>query len=509
MGNSNGKPEEFEARRSFAPSPKSVVCSNTLSSTFSASHDSKIQEDMTRSVFDRKNHFHFEVVVDPLCPTPLNQLRRHWKLYFEGTDRYCNMKNGETTMDVSMAPSKLQESCSRVSVDFESSSPSQDYDSTGSVDFEAADAKQNHQNTVHYVYPYVLSDEEPSTVELDASGSGDDEMTAGCDTLPLPHNSLDGLWESLIMEDGIKQNLLEYAQTSLLFAEKGVSPHVIGWNRLLLLHGPPGTGKTSLCKALAQKIAIRMGERFASGTTLLEIHSHSLFSKWFSTSGKLVNKLFEIVRDMVQDDPESLVCVLIDEVESLASARTGMNGAEPQDAMRAVNSLLTSLDRLRSFSNVIILATTNLTTSVDLAFVDRADVKQYVGYPVLEARYGILRSCMIELERVGIIENTEDKISLVTYRQLLSSRKESSDAAAAAVSSANSISSYDVTVSDMLLSCAELAEGLSGRSLRKLPLQSHAQFIRQLQPVSMKAFLIALQSGIRAEIRSRQKLGPT
>mmetsp|Transcript_15345 Transcript_15345/g.18437 ORF Transcript_15345/g.18437 Transcript_15345/m.18437 type:complete len:213 (+) Transcript_15345:2-640(+) len=212
---------------------------------------------------------------------------------------------------------------------------------------------------------------------------------------------------------------------------------------------------------------------------------------------------------MVQDDPESLVCVLIDEVESLASARTGMNGAEPQDAMRAVNSLLTSLDRLRSFSNVIILATTNLTTSVDLAFVDRADVKQYVGYPVLEARYGILRSCMIELERVGIIENTEDKISLVTYRQLLSSRKESSDAAAAAVSSANSISSYDVTVSDMLLSCAELAEGLSGRSLRKLPLQSHAQFIRQLQPVSMKAFLIALQSGIRAEIRSRQKLGPT
>ena len=253
-----------------------------------------------------------------------------------------------------------------------------------------------------------------------------------------------------------------------------------------------------------------MGDRFVSGTTLLEIHSHSLFSKWFSTSGKLVNKLFDIVRDMVQDDPESLVCVLIDEVESLASARSGMGGAEPQDAMRAVNSLLTSLDRLRSFPNVIILATTNLTTSVDLAFVDRADVKQYVGYPVLEARYGIFRSCLMELVRVGIIETNEDEVPLVTYRQLLSSKKDTSDTSISttAVSSSISISSYTVTLSDMLLSCAELAEGLSGRSLRKLPLQSHAQFIRQIHPVSMKVFMVALQSGIGAELGSRQKLSP-
>lgn len=61
------------------------------------------------------------------------------------------------------------------------------------------------------------------------------------------------------------------------------------------------------------------GFRYTS-SQLVEVNAHSLFSKWFSESGKLVSKLFQAITEMVEE-PDSLVFVLIDEVESLTAAR--------------------------------------------------------------------------------------------------------------------------------------------------------------------------------------------
>ena len=68
--------------------------------------------------------------------------------------------------------------------------------------------------------------------------------------------------------------------------------------------------------------------------------------------------------------------VLIDEVESLTAARrAAVAGSEPSDAIRAVNAMLTHLDALRCHPNVMVLCTSNLPEAVDVAFVDRADIK--------------------------------------------------------------------------------------------------------------------------------------
>lgn len=121
----------------------------------------------------------------------------------------------------------------------------------------------------------------------------------------------------------------------------------------------------------------------------------------------------------------------IDEVESLTAARkVALNGSEPSDSIRVVNAVLTQIDKLRSRSNVLIMATSNITEIIgksssllsvlcasharieplslvlDSAFLDRADLIQFIGRPSQNAVYAILVSCFRELMRVHLIEPT-------------------------------------------------------------------------------------------------------
>jgi SpoVK/Ycf46/Vps4 family AAA+-type ATPase len=72
----------------------------------------------------------------------------------------------------------------------------------------------------------------------------------------------------------------------------------------------PGTGKTSLARALAQKLAIRLQHRYSAGARLMELNAHSLFSRWYSESGKLVQRAFSGVMEMA-DDPDIFLVLLI------------------------------------------------------------------------------------------------------------------------------------------------------------------------------------------------------
>jgi len=309
------------------------------------------------------------------------------------------------------------------------------------------------------VHVFQLSEDGPGE-----EPSEDDDALSSFNEWALPAKEFDGLWESLLYEVGLKQRLLRYAASALLFTERGVDPCLVSWNRIVLLHGPPGTGKTSLCKALAQKLSIRFKSRY-SMCQLVEVNAHSLFSKWFSESGKLVAKLFQKIQEMVEEE-SNLVFVLIDEVESLAAARqAAISGSEPSDSIRVVNALLTQMDKLKAWPNVIILTTSNITTAIDIAFVDRADIKAYVGPPTLQARYEILRSCIQELFRVGILTSPQggDLPFILSYSTL----KEK-------LHCLEAVEPHTLHLSELLHQAAEQCEGLSGRSLRKLPFLAHA-----------------------------------
>lgn len=233
----------------------------------------------------------------------------------------------------------------------------------------------------------------------------DDKESPSCRKMVLPSAELAGLWETLVFEGNIKADLLSSVEASLELAFRGVDLNLVGVNRMALLHGPPGTGKTSLCRALANTLAIRLtsdSDNFTRGV-LVEVHSNSLCSMWVGESGKMVQRLFDEVREEMAN-PTTFVTVLIDEVESLTSARrSAASRLECSDSIRMVNTLLTQLDSLRASPNVLVLATSNLTGSIDRAFVDRADIKQYVGLPPLTAVRYMLDTAVQELVVKGVI----------------------------------------------------------------------------------------------------------
>lgn len=360
----------------------------------------------------------------------------------------------------------------------------------GSSDINLEDGSTVSVNDVHLsIYSYHLNKD---GVGSESIGVDDSEASVVAPH-PLPSSAFHGLWDSLIFDSDIKRDLLQYARAMLHLSRSGVNHQLISCNRVVLLHGPPGTGKTSLCKALAQKLSIRMASTYPQAL-LLEINTHGLFSKYFSESGKLVSKLFTRLAEMASD-PQTLLFVLVDEVESLAHSRASFTGNEPSDAIRVVNALLTHLDMLKDQSNVMIFTTSNISGAIDIAFVDRADIRAFIPQPSSWAIYSILHSCLQELLKAGLIMGTcpDQKID---RKQLINGF-------------VNEKKEVPGQVENLLLQLAKESEGLTGRSLRKVPLRVFSSQINPGKIVRVEEFISAMMIIVKKMKLEQQEINKT
>lgn len=217
----------------------------------------------------------------------------------------------------------------------------------------------------------------------------------------LPEDGWEQYWDRIYVPDETKRRMYNYARFTLsrrkTFSLVGLPVHGIA-----LLRGKPGTGKSSLVKGLAQKLATEV----ADGPLMFaEVNAHALPSQMLGDSQRNTINLLERALPELAEKGHPVV-VLIDEVDSIATDRDrASSGTDPVDVARATEAALQGLDHLAaSAPNMVIFATSNFPQAIDPAFLSRLDMTFEIDLPDEATTSSILRDA---LDEVG--SNIEDE----------------------------------------------------------------------------------------------------
>lgn len=168
----------------------------------------------------------------------------------------------------------------------------------------------------------------------------------------------------------------------------------------ILLHGPPGTGKTMLGKAAASLANVQF----------MAVSGPDFLSKWVGESERAVREIFQRAEELAP------VVLFFDEFDAIGRARSNSESAHHSSSV--VAQLLTMMDGLKSSDGIYLMASTNKPELVDEAFLrpGRFSKSIEVG-PLSKELYGEffqkstekVNSEISELEWADCISQMKDK----------------------------------------------------------------------------------------------------
>ncbi|EMA66887.1 proteasome-activating nucleotidase [Halorubrum aidingense JCM 13560] len=158
----------------------------------------------------------------------------------------------------------------------------------------------------------------------------------------------------------------------------------------VLLHGPPGTGKTMLAKAVANE----------SDATFIKMAGSELVRKFIGEGSRLVRDLFELAADR---EP---AVIFIDEIDAVAAKRTDSKTSGDAEVQRTMMQLLSEMDGFDDRGEIRIMAATNRFDMLDEAILrpGRFDRLIEVPEPNAEGRARILE---IHTEDMNVAEEAD------------------------------------------------------------------------------------------------------
>jgi proteasome regulatory subunit len=164
--------------------------------------------------------------------------------------------------------------------------------------------------------------------------------------------------------DEVRETVEMPLKTPGMFDDVGIDPP-----SGVLLHGPPGTGKTMLAKAVANE----------TDATFIKMAGSELVHKFIGEGAKLVRDLFELAR---QHQP---AVIFIDEIDAIAAKRTDSKTSGDAEVQRTMMQLLSEMDGFEDRGDIRIIAATNRFDMLDRAILRPGRFDRLIEVPKPDA----------------------------------------------------------------------------------------------------------------------------
>jgi proteasome regulatory subunit len=198
----------------------------------------------------------------------------------------------------------------------------------------------------------------------------------------VDYDDIGGLADQILeVREAVEQPLLDAEQ----FATVGIDPP-----SGVLLHGPPGTGKTMLAKAVANE----------TDATFIKMAGSELVQKFIGEGARLVRDLFELA---TEHEP---AVIFIDEIDAIAAKRTESKTSGDAEVQRTMMQLLSEMDGFDDRGEIRMIAATNRFDMLDRAILrpGRFDRLIEVPKPDRDARERILEIHTAEMSLAADVD---------------------------------------------------------------------------------------------------------
>lgn len=196
-----------------------------------------------------------------------------------------------------------------------------------------------------------------------AAGGGAAQPGGETDYTPMPVNrEIERIsWNEIIINEGLKSELLSVV--NLLRDPKETRRYGIEVPKGILLTGPPGTGKTTIAKVMANE----------AGLNFFVLSMDAIVSKWVGESEKNLTKLFMAAKRAAP------AVIFVDEVDSIGRGRSSSGAAWAENLL---NHLLQLIDGVVKTEGLYVIAATNRADLVDDALKRAGRLNKVIHVPL-------------------------------------------------------------------------------------------------------------------------------